>query len=497
MPIPKEILAVKRPVNTVVIVYGKNKDRYAVRQRVGCKNINGRHVPVNGPTIGHIINGEYVPIGEKPSASTRSVDIKDWANVQLCEHLFHDVFLELNEVYSLHDALALYCIAILRACNHSITDYELKEAYENSFLSELYPGVALSKNMVSMFLSDIGKAYSLILKFMRMRAQRVNLGHHLLVDGTLKTDDSTVNSLSDFSHKAHIKGTRDISIIFAFDLEAQELICSQCYPGNMLDLTAYSSFITDHHLCKGLIVADKGFPSSAAEKTFEENKDLHYLNPIKRNSKLIDTHRLMELTAQLKDHPCVTYKTAKCHGKNKWLYAFRDAELAAMEESAWLEQSAKKDSYDLDTLKHKRKSFGTVVLESDLEMAPEVAYQAYSQRWEIEIVMRYYKHACGFTTTCVQSDYSVYGSEFCDFLATMLTFRLIKAFDKAGLFEEMTYKKIMATLCRAKKYRLEGGDWNLIKINPSQEDLLVKLGLLPRPQEPLKRKPGRPRKNPL
>lgn len=32
-------------------------------------------------------------------------------------------------------------------------------------------------------------------------------------------------------------------------------------------------------------------------------------------------------------------------------------------------------------------------------------------------------------------------------------------------------------VCRAKKYSLEDGDWNLIKINPSHEDLLVKLGL--------------------
>ena len=30
MPIPKEILEVKRPRNTIVIAYGKNKDRYAV-----------------------------------------------------------------------------------------------------------------------------------------------------------------------------------------------------------------------------------------------------------------------------------------------------------------------------------------------------------------------------------------------------------------------------------------------------------------------------------
>ena len=44
MPIPKEILAVERPKNTVVVCYGKNKDRYAVKQRIGCKYDKGRRV---------------------------------------------------------------------------------------------------------------------------------------------------------------------------------------------------------------------------------------------------------------------------------------------------------------------------------------------------------------------------------------------------------------------------------------------------------------------
>ena len=48
MPIPREILNVPRPKNTVVIAYGRGKKLYAV-QRVGSRNVGGRHLPVNGP----------------------------------------------------------------------------------------------------------------------------------------------------------------------------------------------------------------------------------------------------------------------------------------------------------------------------------------------------------------------------------------------------------------------------------------------------------------
>ena len=102
MPIPQDILSVTRPKNTVVIAYGKDKSLYAVRQRVGCRNDNGRHLPVNGPTIGHIIDGVYVPIDQEAPdrVSASPVDLKDWANIVLCDRLFSDIRKELSAVYS-------------------------------------------------------------------------------------------------------------------------------------------------------------------------------------------------------------------------------------------------------------------------------------------------------------------------------------------------------------------------------------------------------------
>lgn len=498
MPIPKDILSVKRPRNTVVIAYGKNKQLFAVRQRVGCENRNGRHVPINGPTIGHIINNEYVPIdNEAPvPVSQAPVDIKDWADIILCDELFKDVQDELLKVYDTKDAMKIYNIAILRVCQHGIKDSELKAAYETSFLSELYPNVALSRNTVSTFLNDLGKAYSRIQTFMKNRADNVRMDDHLLIDGTLKTDNSIVNSLSDFSRKARLKGTRDISILYAFDLESMEPVCSKCYPGNMLDETAYEDFIKENGIKKGIIVGDKGFPESCADEEFRTNPDLHYLNPIKRNSTLIEAHHLHDYTGILSCDDKVTYRKEKSvyQGRTKWLYSFRDARSAAAEEQAWLANAKKTKTYSLKVLHDKQKIFGTIVLECDLDMDPETAYKAYSKRWEIEIFMRYYKTACDFDDTRVQDDYSVIGSEFCDFLATLLTCRLVKKFDSVHLLDDMTYKKVMEILDRAKKARIDN-NWQLIRITVTQTAVLQNLGLLPKPEEPPKKKRGRPKKS--
>lgn len=499
MPIPKEILEVERPTNTVVYAYGKNRDRYAVKERRGCRRVRRpdgtfSNVPVNGKTVGHIVGGRYVPIGGMGSVASSGFEVRDWANVALLDRLFSPVMEELLAQYAPGDALKIYCCALLRVAYPGIKDGELKEAYDSSFLSVLRPGCALSRNTVSKLMSDLGKAYSRIAAFMSARAKASSADARLLVDGTLKSDESSVNSLSDFSRKARAKGTRDISVIYCFDLERREPVCSKCYPGNMLDVTAYSDFIGSNGIKKGLIVADKGFPSAAASGHFEANPGLHYLNPVKRNSKLIERHSMLSFEGVLPGRPGIQWKKARCRGDAKWLYSFRDASKAAREEADYLARAREGGSYDNADYLRRRDSFGTVCFECDLDWPPEDVWFAYSQRWEIEVVMRYYKHSLELDETRVHSDLSVIGSEFVDFLASLLTFRLLGLLDSRKILEGMTYGKVVKKLARGKKV-LAGGEWRMAKVNPSTEDLYRELGLLDPLPEKKKRPRGRPRKS--
>lgn len=488
MPIPKEILAVKRPNNTVVMAYGKNKDKYAVKKRIGCKRVGKRNVPVNGPTVGHIIDGVYVPM---KSLKTYDADLRDWANVAYCDSLFSGILEELCVQYDRKDAIRIYVISILRVCYPGIKDRELGDRYAESMLTETYPDVALSKNTVSEFMERLGKNISRIVAFMKERTDKVSMDHHLLVDGTLKSDESSVNSLSDFSRKAKEKGSKDISVIYAFDLEKREPVCSMCYPGNMLDVTAYSDFVGKCGIKKGIIVADKGFPSSSASEHFDANPELHYLNPVKRNSKLAERHSMYEYTGVLKGHEGILYKKDSVEGKGKFLYSFRDQRRAAKEEADFIRRNA--EEYDDSRFREKQRKFGTVVLECDLDMEPEEIYDAYSRRWEIETVMRYYKQACEFDETRVHDDYSVYGSEFVSFLSSILTYRILNDAESKNVLEKYTYGQMMDRLKRAKKIRIDEGGFRLIKVNPSTEKLLGTLGILKK-ELPVKRKVGRPKK---
>lgn len=505
MAIPEEIRSVPRPKNTVVYAYGKNKDRYGVKARVGCKYKNGKNYPVNGPTVGHIIDGKYVPLQpEEPAPVSQSgVTLKDWGAIQLCYDLSGDIYDELRTGYDKKDADRILAIAILRVCCPGITDCELKANYEESFLSELMPGAALSKNTVCTFVHNLGRTLDRIRSFMQLRTRKVGLDSHLLVDGTLKSDESKVNTLSDFSRKARLKGSRDISVLYAFDYERMEPVCSECFPGNMLDLTAYDDFVKSNGIKKGILVGDKGFPEKSIEQLLKDAPDLHYLNPLRRSAKIAKDNNMYTYEGVLEGSDGflgqpepIQYKKLKLQGKEKWLYSFRDSYRAAKEEKDWLDKHRSK-LYSQEDFEKKQALFGTVVFESDLDLTPAEAWKIYSYRWEIEIVMRYYKETLCFDETRVHSDFAVYGEELINFVSTVITFALIRKFDQTGLFESMTYKKIMRILAKAKKVKEEGCDWELIKMNPSQIEVLQKLGLLPIPEVQPKRKRGRPRKRPL
>lgn len=206
------------------------------------------------------------------------------------------------------------------------------------------------------------------------------MDNRLLVDGTLKSDESKVNSLSYFFRKTRTKGTRDNSVLYAFDLEEMELVCSKCLSENMLDATSYREFLFENRITRRIIVGDKGFPESAAHDHFESNPNLHYLNPVKRNSKLIGRHQMLDFTGILPGYEEITFRKEKCIGTEKWFYSYRDSYRASKEERDWLCRARKNNTYSLNALREKQQAFGTIVLECDLDLPAEIAYKTYDKR---------------------------------------------------------------------------------------------------------------------
>ena len=124
MAIPKDILAVQRPSSTVVKQRGT---RFVVVKRTS-KRVGNRVVPVDIGTVGEIIDGRFVE--RKPeSPRKKTIDIKDYGEVALCNKHGKDLLDELARVWDLNDAKRLYTIALLRAAYGDIKNRDLLLQY--------------------------------------------------------------------------------------------------------------------------------------------------------------------------------------------------------------------------------------------------------------------------------------------------------------------------------------------------------------------------------
>ena len=454
MAVPAEILAVERPRNTKV---KKSGERYLVIKRT-CKRVGGRNLPVDLGTIGEIIDGRYVEKRSEPRR--KEIDIKDYGEVELCGRCADGLLQELANVWSLGDAKRLYVIALLRAAYGNIRNRDLQLQYETSFLSEKIPGVALSENTVSAFLSSIGEAYSHICEFMRSRVARY-ADRNIIIDGMLKDYNSVTGSLSEFSRKALKKGSRDISLLYAYSPQAMEPVAVKAYPGNMLDSTAISDFLTQYNVRSGLMIFDKGFHNDALFEYIDGNKELAALIPLKSDSRLIAKYRMDNPVDVLEGYTDGTVMYRKVRMKNgKWLYAFRDARAAYEQEVGYVERAGRRNTFSPKDYEAKKRRFGLIVFQSKRNLEPLNVYLAYLGRWDIEVFFDHYKNIVDRDEVNVHTDYRTYATELINFLTVIITMRVKKKLKATELSKHYSQKQIFRYLSKYKKVRSSAnGKW--------------------------------------
>ena len=515
MAVPEHIRRVPRPVNTIVEDNGREgPNRYAVRARAGVKYVpGGNPQPRNGRTIGHIIDGVYVPIHkeearedapkkEETKTADSGPDMLSWGASAFVRSVTRDMLGELLQVYPAKDAFTIMAIATLRVIKPSISARRLSTHYKRSFVCKDYPGLALSPNSVCTFLQKLGQDGDRRRRFYQKRSLAVAADHHIAVDGMLKQDSSDVNDLSAFSYKAKERGHRDVSVLYAYDIEAMEPVCAEVFPGNSIDANSYRAFILNNDIKKGIIISDKGFPPSMIKDELRHRPDLHFLTPIRRSDTRIAHNNMLSFEGVLEGlGEQILYKKSAIKG-GRFLYSFKSMRKASGEEAGYLARREKNRDFSAEEYEEKRKSFGVIVFESDQDLDPKTVYRCYDDRWLLELVFKRYKSDECLDKTRVQGDFSVIGSEFINFISTVATCRLLRKARAANLLEHMSYGDLMEDLSSAwrmvdapEKPSSDDGGW--VHTLPSVLNELEALGLsTPAPQHPIPIKRGRQKKEP-
>ncbi len=429
--VPQSIREVPRPPNTVVIdTKSKSCKRWSVRSRIGSKRTKGNNfAPINGPIIGYISNGQYVDKASmnKPTRHN-TICVLQYGPSALIYHVCKDIIADLTATFELGDAYRLMCMASLKVIYPGITSSRFKNKYEGCALSKFYPTIGLSGNSVSKFLKDLGRDTSKHIEFYAKRLSRVSSEQNIIIDGMLKQDTGN-NDLSRPFAKTHLKGHKEISVIYAYSHDMGEVLCSKVYPGNMLDAKAFRSFVSENRITKGIIVCDKGFPVSKIREQLKANPDLHYIAPYKLNAKVMQTYKLTESNYYFETPAGNRIRSKKVKTEDgKYLYSIRDIDIANNEEGGFFKRTlTDKGHHDSADYEKSRNTFGLIVFESDLDLPIEQVLEHYFDRWWLEIVFDQYKNTLDLDLTRVQERESVIGVEFVNYLSTLILCKVRKA----------------------------------------------------------------------
>jgi hypothetical protein len=467
MPVPAEVLSVKRPVNTRVKQCGK---RYNVIART-CVYDNGRNVPLELWKVGEIVGNRYIetramPTDEEiaafitkkkqPVANSQAdppnddsiesvdekaakliIDVKEYGDFFIFNQEGQGVLDDLIAAYGedTKTAKRLYMIALLRAINgDDLKDRDLQMAYLTSFASENYPGIALSENTVSDFLEKTGMAYRYIRAFMQNRIKNC-CGDHILVDGMLKDNTSTTNSYSAFSRKARLKGTEDNCLFYAYSLEKREPVAVKLFSGNSPDMTNVKQFSQENNITNGIIVGDKGMYTAGFVNFLNEKENITYILPLKNSSSWIQKYNMLNgvdsLLREYLDHN-VLFKKVKVDD-NHFLYAFRDVSMSHEQESGYIHRVRDKAEYDANKYNEEKEYWGLIVFLCNSDLHPLIVYLAYIERWNIEVMFNFYKNILCLENVSVQGDYRLIATEFINFLSVLIGCRVKKKFESTEL----------------------------------------------------------------
>jgi len=499
MGVPEQIRKVERPINTVVVETGKEGPKqYSVLERSRVVYRKGKHPsPRNGKVIGHIYEGAFVPLVKK--SKDQMPEMLSYGTAALIMDVARDILDDLCKVYPIDEACSIFVTAALRVIKPKITNNRLSTHYARTFISKFIPGVHISKNTICDLLQTIGKNRSRRFEFYNARIKSVAENNHIAIDGTLIEDNSTINDISGFSFKAKKKGIKEVSIIYAYDIENKEPICAEVFPGNKTDASSFVDFVRDNNLTKGIIVADKGFPYDAIKKELSGRQELHFFLPLKRNDKRIQEFKLHDYDSVLKgEYSKILCKKVKIEGSELWLYSFRDVFLSANELFA-LQTKMSKGSFNKEKLQDGMERSGTIVFISDQDLSLDDAYHCYEERWFIELLFHYVKVDNELYKTNVQNDFSVFGTHFISFISAIIISRIIKKTKTTGILEEITFGDLIEDLNSAwrmtdspKEPQSDDGYW--VNTPKYVMEYLEKLGLSTPPKTIEHRPRGRPKK---
>ena len=326
----KKLQKLPHPEGTHVVRYKSGK--IVVRKKIPLAE---RSNPNNklGIVVGVIESGMYIPLEEykkeKPNPETPfMVSFGSSALLLTFAAIFITI---LTKCFGLKTAKEIFVIACLKVMHPGITESEIQQKYYNSYLSVVFPGVAVSKNSIACLYNSIGLDDKARKQYTTELLSSVYYTI-LYIDGVTIQHNSPSNVFSDASYKRKSLNYKVYNLIYVFSPEAESFACSEIFPGRFSDTSAYRKFLINNAIRRGIIIGDSAFVPSVVRTLKRGSKkyaELEYIGVLRDNDKRIRALNLMNYTGVFDSPKGKVYFSKVWDEENQvWCYGFKNVDIS-------------------------------------------------------------------------------------------------------------------------------------------------------------------------
>lgn len=359
--------------------------------------------------------------------------------------------------------------------------------YEESYLSEEYPKLDLSKNALTLLIQTIGKDRAKIAEFMKY-----------FIDGSVQLvfDVTNVNSKSKLAKSVAVgyNSQQDfepqINLFYVFSTDKQMPVYYRIFPGNITGMKALKNCMKEVGAKNILVIGDKGFYSKDNAKELDQD-ELQYIFPLKRDSNLISYERLNSRNYNqafdghffYQDRVIFFYTKEVQHEDDqqnnaisKKLVVFYDKSLALSEENSYLKHVQNKlEGYNMDGYIARQMKFGTMSMVTNIiTLPPQKIYENYKSRMEIETLFDSYKNLLKADRTYMQSDNAMEAWMFLNHLSMIMYYNLYNQLKSHNMLSRLSPADLLMRLSKINKIKINKS-WLTSEINAKTLKLIKDL----------------------
>lgn len=354
--------------------------------------------------------------------------------------------------------------------------------YQESYLSESFKDINLSKNNLTSFMKNVGADRSKISTVLK----KFVIGHeHIIFDTTHSFSSSKGMTLNQIGYNSQKEFDPQVNLLYMYSTDQQTPVYYRNIPGNIHGIKALKLTIAEAGLQNAIAIGDKGFASKENIQEFQ-NSGLDFLLPLKRNNKNVnyqrlearDTRKAFDGWFLFQNRPIFYYSYVNDEDKKLKYIVFCDPKLRTEEEAFYLRcLHTKHEGYTQTGFEEKQFLFGTLPIVTNLtEIEEEKIYEKYKSRMQIESVFDVYKNLLDADRSYMQSDESFEAWVFINHIALLMYYRILNLLKKHELINSTSPQELLLKLAHVNKVKINE-KWVTAEINSKSAALFKKLNI--------------------